>query len=71
MSAHFARDEEGGWNRKIRRATEPAKYAPSKDAAARPRQPDDFRRRASRKLGGQSEGSRPHRVAARRNFRYP
>lgn len=71
MSAHFARDEEGGWNRKIRRATEPAKYAPSKDAAARPRQPDDFRRRASRKLGEQSEGSRPHRVAARRNFRYP
>jgi hypothetical protein len=22
--------KEGGWNRKIRRATEPAKYAPSK-----------------------------------------
>jgi hypothetical protein len=38
--------KEGGWNRKIRRANEPAKYAPSRDAVARPRQPDDFRWRA-------------------------
>jgi hypothetical protein len=42
MPAHFARDEEGGWNRKIRRASKPAKYAPTKGATARPRQPDDF-----------------------------
>jgi hypothetical protein len=61
--------KEGGWNRKIRRATKPAKYAPNKRAAeARPRrQPDDFPAARHRKIGEQSEGPHPRGVAVRRN----
>ena len=52
--------KEGGWNRKIRRAIEPAMYAPNSGRPMRAHGSRTiFRRRADRKIGEQSEGSRP------------
>ena len=52
--------KEGGWNRKIRRAIEPAMHAPNNARLVRAHGSRTiFRRRADRKIGEQSEGSRP------------
>ena len=63
--------KEGGWNRKIHRATRPARYAPNRGARSA-----DVSRTISggapiARTGEQDEGPRPRGVAARRRFRYP
>ncbi len=61
--------KEGGWNRKIHRANEPAKYAPDKGRQERAPVGRTIPGGAPiRKIGTQSEGSRPRWVAARRNY---